>query len=103
MIFSTAYSARMDSSTVKVPGPAISGKTIGTKVLEPPGASFLNISTPNIISMEIMKITKDPAAANDDTSTLNNLSIKSPTKRNATIMMKEYSAACFGFTSLFSF
>ena len=51
----------MDNNVVKLPGPAISGKTTGTKVEEPDGLSFLKISTPKIISMEIIRITNAPA------------------------------------------
>lgn len=68
----TKNSARIDSNAVNVPGPASKGKTIGTNVVDPPGASFLNTSIPKIISTEIIKITKAPAIAKEDTSTLNN-------------------------------
>lgn len=94
----TGYSARIDNKAVNVAGPAISGNTIGTKVALPPGASFLNISTPNIISTEIIKMTKAPATANDETSTLNNCSTQSPINKKAVIMAKAYIAARSGST-----
>jgi hypothetical protein len=64
-----ANSALIDKRVVKLPGPAISGKTTGTNVEEPDGPSFLKISTPKIISIEIIRITNAPATANDCRST----------------------------------
>ena len=56
---------------VKEAAPAIKGKTKGTIVAEPQGLSFLNISTPNIISMASTSNTIAPATANEEISTLN--------------------------------
>ena len=66
MMFSTWYSALMERSVVKLPGPAMSGKTTGKRVEEFPVAalSFLKISTPKIISMERMSKTMPPATEN---------------------------------------
>ena len=80
MIFSTRaiiilvklYIALNDNNAVKDPAPAINGNTIGTIVADPYGPSLRNISTPNIISIAITNITREPAIANEDISTWNN-------------------------------
>lgn len=80
-------SERIASSVVKVPGPAIRGKTIGTSVadwLSSLGPSDLKISTPNIISIEMMSMTTAPATANEETSTWKSFSIHSPTSKKMT-------------------
>jgi hypothetical protein len=92
----------MESKAVNVPGPAIKGKTMGTSVLFPPGESFRNISTPKIISMDMIKITSEPATANEETSTLNSRRIISPKNKNKTMITKEYTDACNGLIRLLS-
>lgn len=61
--------ALIDKSVVKLPGPAINGNTTGTNVEDSFGPSFLKISTPKIISIEIISKTNPPATANDLRST----------------------------------
>lgn len=97
IISGIVYSARIDSNEVNVAGPARRGNTTGTMVAELFGESFLNTSTPNVISTDIIKITMAPATAKALTSTLNRRNNPSPTKRNTAMMMKAKSAACKAF------
>lgn len=71
MMLEIWYSALIESSVVKLPGPAIRGKTTGKSVdeLSDEGLSFLKISTPNIISIEIIRSTIAPATAKAEIST----------------------------------
>ena len=59
----------------------------------PDGLSFLKIGIPKIISTASTKITREPATANEEMSTLNKLSKPSPTKRNATRRIYDAKAA----------
>ena len=63
---------------VSAPGPAMSGKAIGTTVEPPLEASFLKISTPRIISKAMMNNTMEPATAKDSMSTPNSFKAASP-------------------------
>lgn len=71
IMFMVWNSALIVRRVVKLPGPAISGKTTGKSVeeLSADGLSFLKISTPNIISIEIISNTTAPATANEEIST----------------------------------
>ena len=68
-ILTVAYSARKDNKVVNEPAPASSGKTNGTNVASFIGPMFLNTSISNIISIDIRKMTKAPATANEAMST----------------------------------
>jgi hypothetical protein len=89
MITNELYSAFNESNAVKAPGPASKGKIMGTMVALFVGLSILNISTPKVISQAITNRTTDPATAKEDTSTLNNRKIPSPTKKKAKRIRKE--------------
>lgn len=93
MISAALNSARIDNNAVNVAGPASSGNTIGTIVADVLGESFLNTSTPKVISTEIMNMTIAPAIANDLTSTLKRFRSPSPTNRKAAIIKKATTAA----------
>ena len=64
MIFCVSYSLFNDKRVVMVPAPAIIGKARGTMETES-GISSLKKLAPNTISSAIIKITKEPAMAND--------------------------------------
>jgi hypothetical protein len=70
---------------VRVPEPAIIGKAMGIMLPVLAFGSFFKISMPNIISNPIIKITIEPAMANDCKSTPNKPKNCSPINRN-TIM-----------------
>ena len=78
---------------VNVPAPTISGKTSGTMDAVPDGLSFLKIGIPKIISTASTNITREPATAKEEISTLNRLSNPSPTNRKATRRIYEAKAA----------
>ena len=93
MMLRILYSARKESKVVKEAAPAIKGNTRGTIVADPQGLSFLNISTPKIISTAKTKRTRAPATANEDMSTLNSPNNAWPINRKATKMINEIMAA----------
>ena len=103
IITSVLNSAFRESKVVKAPGPAKSGKITGTMVADPVGLSILNNSHPKVISQAITKITNEPATANEETSTLNNLKIPSPVKRNAINVINEKKEAFDGLKVRFLF
>lgn len=84
-IFIEWNSALSDSSVVKAPGPATRGNTSGTRVASFIGPLFLKISMSSIISRATQKMMIPPAAAKDVMSTWNNLSNKSPARKNTSI------------------
>ena len=84
-----AYSAFNESNVVKDPAPAIRGKTTGTSVASFMGPIFLNIVISRIISKDMKNKTREPAIANERMSTLNNLSIASPARKNPNINAKD--------------
>ena len=81
-----SYSAVMDRSAVKAPGPAYIGKANGTILPEPSSPSFLKIVTSNTISNAINKMTNPPAMAKYSIFTPKSFSTHSPAKRNASKM-----------------
>ena len=87
------YSARKDNSVVKEAAPAINGNTKGTIVAESVGPSFLKISLPNIISQARTKITRAPATAKEDISTLKRANKDFPTNKKANNITNEIRAA----------
>ncbi len=93
MMFKTLYSARKESKVVKEAAPAINGKTKGTKVAESVGPSYLKISTTKIISHHNTNITKAPATAKEEISTLNKESKELPTNKKDTRITNEKTAA----------
>lgn len=94
MMLMSAYSARKEMMVVKAPGPAISGKAIGTTLLPLPFASFLNISTPSIISNAMMNKIIEPATAKDSISTEKKFSNPVPAKKNIKNNPRETRQAC---------
>ena len=96
----SAYSARSEMMVVSAPGPAMSGKAIGTTVEPPPAGSFLKISTPRIISKAMMNSTMEPATANDWMSTPKSFNAASPRKKKMTKINREMSAAKRGLNLL---
>jgi len=93
IIFAVEYSALRERSVVNVPVPAIRGKITGTSVAESVGPSFLNISTPKIISMARTRIIREPATANEDISTPKRESIASPRNRKTIHIIKDVMVA----------
>ena len=93
MILRILYSARNDNKVVNEAAPAIKGNTSGTIVADPQGLSFLNISTPKIISTAKTSNTKAPATAKEEISTLNNPNNAFPINKKATNITKETIAA----------
>ena len=81
----------------------MSGNTTGKSVdeLSEEGLSFLNISTPNIISIEIINKTIAPATAKAEISTWNNFKSHSPTNRKPIKIINEYNVAFSGCIDLF--
>ncbi len=98
MMFMEENSAFNESKVVKAPGPATRGNTRGTNVASLIGPLFLNISMSRIISSETKKIMRPPAAANAAMLTLNNLSNKSPARKNSNIRVKDITVAFSEFT-----
>src|ERR1700741_1241979 len=78
---------------VNVPEPAINGNATGTTEADFGSASALKNSIPNTISNPKMKITIEPATANDFTSTPSTLRNFSPRKRNRIIKAPEINVA----------
>ena len=87
MMFCVAYSDFKDNRVVKVPDPAIKGNASGT-IDTLSETSSLKRFMPRIISIAIIKITIDPAIANEDTSRPIIRSNSSPANRNKIIMSK---------------
>lgn len=79
---------------VNVPEPAIKGKAIGTMLPDFESCSPLKNSTPNTISNPSMKITIEPAMANELISNPNNSKNLSPIKKNPNISSAETNVAC---------
>ena len=92
IILTKSYSARKDNKEVMVPATAIIGNASGT-IEATSGASSLNRVIPKIISKAIKKITKEPATAKEFTSIPIRLSIFSPKKRKAIIIIAATSEA----------
>lgn len=80
MMFTVAYSAWSEMKAVMAPGPAMSGKAMGTMLAPDEVGSFLMMSRPKIISKARMKSTIEPATANDGMSMPKSLSNASPRK-----------------------
>jgi hypothetical protein len=86
MIFSVANSTRKVKMVVSVPAPAISGNAIGT--IEPelePSVSLKRV-IPKTISIPKKNKIKEPATANELTSTPNSPSTLSPKNKNKIII-----------------
>jgi hypothetical protein len=82
-------SALRERVVVRVPAPAMRGKTIGTIVECPLGPSFLKISTLKVISTPKAMSIKPPAIAKDAKSTPKTFNNPSPKNINSTIKKKE--------------
>lgn len=67
IIFTVAYSAFKDKRVVIVPAPAIRGNASGIMEMVS-GISSLKKLMPNTISIAMIKITIEPAMANEETS-----------------------------------
>ncbi len=87
MMFCVAYSDFRDKRVVNVPDPAIKGNASGT-IDTLSETSSLKRFIPNIISIAIMKITIEPAIANDDTSSPIIRSSSSPANKNKIMISK---------------
>lgn len=80
MILISEYWERMESSVVRPPAPAISGKTTGIKVASlGESGEFLKISISRIISRAMTKMMSEPAMAKEEISTWNRFKKASPT------------------------
>ena len=96
MMLTVAYSARNEMRAVMAPGPAMSGKAIGTMLAPEEVASFLIMSRPRIISKARMKSTTEPATANDGMSMPKSRSRASPTIKKPTKSNRAAMVACRG-------
>lgn len=101
MMFNILYSARNDNNVVNEAAPAIKGNTSRYKSGRIRRPVVLNISIPKIISTAKTKITKAPAMAKEEMSTLNKASKEFPTNKKATSMTKEKMAAFSALIVLF--
>lgn len=99
-MFSTAYSARNESSVVNEPGPATKGNANGIMLELPSGPLLRNNSTSSSISTANINITNAPATANDCMSTPKSLSMPSPVKRNTTNIVSAIALALKGCMTL---
>ncbi len=87
-MFNVAYSALRDNNVVIVPAPAISGKANGT-IETASGISSLKKLIPNTISIAMIKITIEPAIANDERSKPMICNNPSPKNKKSNINTKE--------------
>lgn len=93
----TEYTARNEIKLVNVPEPASKGKPIGTKLPVFVVSGFdLKICQPSIISNPKIKITIDPATANEPTSTPIMRKMLSPANKNAIIKKPANKTVCNG-------
>ena len=93
MMFSTSlYSARMESSVVSVPVPAIRGNAMGTMLADAEESPLKNCM-PSIISMAIKKRMNEPAMAKSFTVMPMIFKMASPANKKTSMIIPETSVA----------